>query len=240
MKTVNRIVLTLLGTLVTSNCIGQVLSTEDFTPNDDITTEDLSVLVIKAPMMHDIGSVNSGSNGLETPNMDILLTPMNGYIIPGQFSLEFVANLKKGQLANMLRKGWIKEGEVVRMLSSRRSAQEDLELYSMSLTAHQRAIMEGKRGDYYIDMIKSGLISLARIKRDVEVCGTNFEIYADSKLCSLFHTHELAEQHYKASVDTIKAKNNELTSQSNYNAYLVGVVGALQGDIKKLKKKGRR
>lgn len=238
----------MLITVLLLHSVGSALAqtTEDAVFQPGPSTEDFEVMEIKTPVMHEVGSVFSGSSGIETPSMDVPVQPMPPYAIPGEFSPEFVANLKAGQLKNMIRLGWIKPGETIKLLASKRSAQEDLEFYSFSVTMHHRAISEGKPGDFYVVGVKNKTISFDKLKRDIEVCGINFEIYDGSGLCSIWRDHQQAEQHYRASLDTIKEKDDRLkmlleVNNDIINRYEASVrtIQQLQAQIKKLKK-GRR
>ena len=194
----------------------------DLIPNDSISTESPEVVTIKTPAMHEVGSVFSGSSGTETPNgLYGVGLPMPAYGDYNNFSAEKIASIKAGQLANAIKKGWYKSGMELRFLASKRSAQEDLILYSDTITAHQRAIKEGKDVNFYIDEIKAGRYSVARLRRDVEICGTGFEIYPDSGICNEFVTHQATEQNYyhaKLSVYQLSLRNQELEAKCGYGA----------------------
>lgn len=230
-------------------------TTEDAIFQPGPNTESLEVVVIKAPEMHEVGSVFSGSSGIETPSMDVPIQPMPPYMIPGQFSPEKVASLKKAQMAYMVRLGWIAPGVEMKMLRSSRSASEDLEFYSLSISLHQRAIKEGKKGDYYIELLKEGKTvvtydyaarSMAQLKRDVELCGTGFALFSDASDCSRFSSQLEAEGHYHFSLKTLKERDDTIANMNSgvasLNARLAAKdkeIAALNATIKKLKR-GRK
>lgn len=252
-----RIVMTGLICLNASLAMSEI-TTEDAIFHPGPSTDSIEVVVLKSPEMHEVGSVFSGSSGIETPSMDVPIQPMPPYMIPGEFSAEKVANLKAAQLANMVKKGLIAPGVEMKMLRSGRSASEDLRFYSLSLTLHQRAIKEGKKGDYYIELLKEGKTivefdfqarSLEDLQKDVELCGTGFRIYPNdpnSRLCSSFASQAEAETHYIASKDTIDERNKTIEMLAAGNTQLGDLltsklkeIESLKATIKKLKK-GRK
>ena len=178
----------------------QAQDINDLTPNDSITTESPEVVVIVAPPMILVGE--SGAM-VEKPNMDVVVKPQPPYITPGEFSAEFVENLVLGQTQTAIKRGLLPEKAVIKRFYSKRSAKEDLELYSMTIALHQRAILEGRDVNYYLDQVKAGKISVARLKKDIDLCGLGFEIYPDTKICSQFKDHQEAEQHYYHSKLTV-------------------------------------
>ena len=164
-------------------------------PNSSITTESPDVVIIKTPTKQQA----------ETPSTDIVIIPQTPYLDYNNLSPEFVRNLKAGQLANFIKINKLAKDVELRMFASRRSAQEDLALYSLSITLHQRAIKEGIDINYYLDQVKAGKISLARLKKDVDSCGTGFLLYPDTNpnKCSKSSSWLEAERAHDAAGDTI-------------------------------------
>lgn len=156
-------------------------------PDASITTDSPEVVIIKTPSKQEI----------ERPSAEgIVIIPMPPYLDSSNLTPEFVFNLKAGQLKNATRLGLLPEARELKFFTTPRSAQEDLELYSFTIFLHQRAIKEGKDVNFYIEEVKAGRIPIARLKKDVELCGIGFEIYPDSGLCSQFKDHQETEQHY--------------------------------------------
>lgn len=181
------------------------------TPDSLISTESPDVVVIKTPTKQQA----------ETPSTDIVIIPQTPYLDYNNLSPEFVRNLKAGQLKNATRLGLLPEARELKFFTTPRSAQEDLELYSFTIFLHQRAIKEGKDVNFYIQEVKEGRIPIARLKRDVEVCGTGFEIYPNTGICNEFATHQETEQHYyhsKLSVYQLSLRNQELEAKCGYGA----------------------
>lgn len=218
-------------------------STEEATFIPGPNTDSIEVVKIKTPEMHEAGSVFSGSNGLETPSWDVPVQPAPPVRNPSDMTPEEKANLvavqKAAYLLSLVRAGKLPAGVEIRVLSTKRSAQEDLVLYSMSIALHVRALAEGKRGDYYVEMIKNGksLVefdfaarSFEQLQRDVDVCGTGFELFNKSGKCSYFRTVKEAAEHHYASIETIDERNKTIEKLQASNAMLADA-NKLVGDI---------
>lgn len=193
-------------------------------PDNSISTESKGIFVYPIPK----GQVS------DNPAFNAEIKPQGPNYNVNDLPLEFVRNLKAGQLANAIRLGWFPANVDLRMLASKRSAQEDLEFYSLSIKAHQRAITEGKDVNFYIDEIKAGRYSVARLKRDVEVCGTGFEFWPNSKMCNQYPTHEICEQQKDAADLTVKILQGKLESATKTIEQLNILIAKLS------KKKGNR
>ena len=193
-------------------------------PDSSISTESPETVIIKTPTKAEAGA----------PSTHVYVKPQPPYLTPGEFSPEFVANLIAGQLKTAIAKGLLPPSTELKRLVSKRSAQEDLELYSLSIMAHQRAIKEGKDVNFYLDEIKAGRYSLARLKRDVEVCGTGFEFWPNSKMCNQYPTHEICEQQKDAADLTVEVLNGKYKAS-------VATIEQLKALVAKLsKKKGKK
>lgn len=155
-------------------------------PNSSISTDSPDVVVIKTPTEQEA----------ESPSMNVYVKPQPPYISPDSLSPEFVANLIAGQLKNAVARGILPADIEIKRFTGKRSAQEDLEFYALSIMLHQRAIKEGRDVNYYLDQVSAGKIPVARLKRDIEVCNLGFEIYPNSGICSQFKDHQETEQHY--------------------------------------------
>lgn len=158
----------------------------DLIPNNSISTESPEIVVVKTPTEQEA----------ESPSMNVYVKPQPPYISPDSLSPEFVANLIAGQLKNAVARGILPANIEIKRFTGKRSAQEDLEFYALSIMLHQRAIKEGRDVNYYLDQVKAKKIPLARLKRDIDLCGLGFEIYPDSNICSEFKDHQETEQHY--------------------------------------------
>ena len=202
----------------------QAQDTNSLEPNSSISTESADTVIIKTPTKQQA----------ETPSISIYVKPQPPYISPDSFSPEFVANLIAGQLKNAVRLGLIPPNVRLKRLVSKRSAQEDLEFYSLSIMAHQRAIKEGKDVNFYIDEIKAGRYSIERLKRDVEVCGTGFEFWPNSRMCNQYATHEICEQQKDAADLTVKILNDKYQASVSTIEQLKVLVAKLS------KKKGKK
>lgn len=194
-------------------------------PNSSISTESPDVVVIKTP--------NIGQT-LESVNPEIwpVAKPMGPLLDIN--SPEFQAERKKTLLKIMLDRGLLPRGIELKFIPSARSAQEDLEYYSLCLFAHQRAIKEGKDVNFYLDEIKAGRYSIARLKRDVEVCGTGFEFWPNSRMCNQYATHEICEQQKDAADLTVKILNDKYQASVSTIEQLKVLVAKLS------KKKGKK
>lgn len=180
-------------------------------PDSSISTDSPDVVIIKTPTKAEA----------ERPSTNIVVIPQTPYLDYNNFSPEFVFNLKAGQLKNATRLGLLPEARELKFFTTPRSAQEDLELYSFTIFLHQRAIKEGRDVNFYIEEVKAGRIPIARLKKDVEVCGTGFEIYPDSGLCNEFSDLMTSEQHgYHRKLHNfqLSVRNQELEAKCGYGA----------------------
>lgn len=202
----------------------QAQDINDLIPNDSITTDSPEVVIIKTPTKQQA----------ETPSTDVVVIPQPPYFDYNNLSPEFVRNLKAGQLKNATRLGLLPEARELKFFTTPRSAQEDLELYSFTLTLHQRAIAAGLDVNHYIEGVKSGIYSLSRLKRDVEVCGTGFEFWPNSRMCNQYATHEICEQQKDAADLTVKILNDKYQASVSTIEQLKVLVAKLS------KKKGKK
>jgi hypothetical protein len=101
----------------------------------------------------------------------------------------------------------------------------------------QRAIREGKEPLFYVKLAeqeKSQKELVKKIARDQATCGTGFEIYPDSGICSKFGGHVEAEQnYYHCSLNNyqLALRNGELEAKCGYGAPSASVcmdVGAVK------------
>ncbi len=218
-------------------------STEEAVFQPGPNTDSIEVVKLKTPEMHEAGSVFSGSNGLETPSWDVPVQPAPPVRNPGDLTPQELASLyavqKAAYITRLVREGRLPPGIEIKVLASRRSAQEDLALYSMSVELIIRALAEGKKGDYYIEMVKYGKTlvefdfaarSIDQLKRDVEVCGNGFELFDKSGKCSYFRSLKEAAEHHYASKETIRERNETIEKLQASNAMLADA-NKLVGDI---------
>lgn len=218
-------------------------STEEAVFQPGPNTDSIEVVKLKTPEMHEAGSVFSGSSGLETPSWDVPIQPAPPVRDPSDMTPEEKANLvavqKAAYLVRLVREGRLPAGTEIRVLTTKRSAQEDLELYAMSVELIIRALAEGKKGDYYIEMIKDkkSLVefdfaarSLEQLKRDVQICGNGFELFDKSGKCSYFRSIKEAAEHHYASKETIDERNKTIEQLKASNAMLADT-NKLVGDI---------
>lgn len=172
---------------------------------------------------------------------------------------EFWDNLKEAHRLRMIKimvaKGIIKNAseattDTVRFISKARSglAFDDLTFYSITVEAHARALWENKDPMFYVDKINARDKDAPRIIRDAQRCKDRFEIYSgdDKSPCSLFPSHEIAERHYRASLETVEERNNTIAWLNSINQdvakqldLVVTENSKLKAQIKKLKK-GKR
>ena len=173
----------------------------DLIPNDSISTESPEVYVIKTPTEQEE----------ESPAwQSVFVAPMGPNL--DYNSSEFQAERKKTLLKIMLDRKLLPRDVELEFFASRRSAQEDLEFYSLCLILHQRAIKEGKDVNFYLEEVKAERIELRKLQRDVAICGTGFEIFEGSGICNAFPTHEQAEQNYYACGETLNREINKYAS----------------------------
>lgn len=171
----------------------------DLPLNTDISTEDAVPGQILP--MHEVGSVHSGAVDSTAPDMDIDSLSPPPSIDKNNLTPEQMEKLKAGQIKNMIKKGYIKDASELPFLDPARKSknESEMDLYTTAIRLHDRAIREGKLPGFYVNLVNELPFSSnerRQILRDAEICGSGFEIYPDSQLCSKFDTHIESEQNY--------------------------------------------